>query len=368
MLNLMNISPADFWRKLQGKKLFLFGAGRACEHFHEVFCHYYKVEGIIDNNSSLWNKIIDCNGQQVLVLSVKSFLNTVSKMLLEDVILLITPVFYGLKIVAQLDAVKELDGLACCLGSFLRYYPVRHGEISFTEAKQKIPKKIHYCWFGGSAIPEHLQKFINGWKRLCPDYEIIEWNESNYDVCKNQYMKEAYEAKKWGFVPDYARVDIIYEHGGIYLDTDVELLRRPDKLLNDSAFFGFCSNDAVALGVGFGAVPKHPLLKSLRDFYDDKSFLTNSGGLNLAPCYVYQHPVFRQYGFKIENEYQKINDAVLYPSDVFGNTGAAVLDCTVAKHHSQLSWVQSDEKKMFDKTIQAVFDGRRMTFDDNVMQ
>ena len=88
-----------------------------------------------------------------------------------------------------------------------------------------IPKIIHYCWVGGKPKPQSVLYCIESWKRCCPDYEIREWNESNYDFTKNEYMRQAYEAKKWGFVPDYARLDIVYEYGGIYLDTDVEMLR-----------------------------------------------------------------------------------------------------------------------------------------------
>ena len=91
-----------------------------------------------------------------------------------------------------------------------------------------IPKIIHYCWIGGTPLPEIAKKCIESWKKCCPDYEIREWNESNYDFTQNVYMKEAYEVKKWGFVPDYARLDIIYRYGGFYLDTDVELLKSLD--------------------------------------------------------------------------------------------------------------------------------------------
>ena len=101
-----------------------------------------------------------------------------------------------------------------------------------------IPKKIHYCWVGGNSKPPLVKKCIQSWKKYCPDYEIIEWNESNYDISKNIYMKQAYEAKKWAFVTDYMRLDIIYEHGGIYLDTDVELIKNIDDLLSNEAFAG----------------------------------------------------------------------------------------------------------------------------------
>ena len=105
-----------------------------------------------------------------------------------------------------------------------------------------IPKVIHYCWFGNNPKPKMVKKCINSWKKYCSDYEIIEWNENNFDVNYCDYVKEAYEAKKWAFVSDFARLWIIYNCGGIYLDTDVEIIRNLDELLNDKAFFGFEDN------------------------------------------------------------------------------------------------------------------------------
>ena len=93
-----------------------------------------------------------------------------------------------------------------------------------------IPKTIHYCWIGGNPLPESAKKCIKSWKKYCPDYKIVEWNESNYDFTRVPYMKEALQAKKWGFAPDYARLDIVYTHGGIYLDTDVEIVKPFDPL------------------------------------------------------------------------------------------------------------------------------------------
>ncbi|MBR4241618.1 MAG: hypothetical protein IKR97_05300, partial [Eubacterium sp.] len=99
-----------------------------------------------------------------------------------------------------------------------------------------IPKKIHYCWFGGNPLPDSVLKCIESWKHFCPDYEIIQWNEENYDINKFQYAKEAHDAKKWAFVSDLARLDIVYNEGGIYLDTDVELIRSLDSLLDNKCF------------------------------------------------------------------------------------------------------------------------------------
>lgn len=103
-----------------------------------------------------------------------------------------------------------------------------------------IPKVIHYCWFGHDPKPKLAEKCIKSWKKKCPDYKIIEWNEENFDISACPlYVRQAYEAKKWAFVTDYVRLKVVYEHGGIYLDTDVELKKNLDFLLNHKAYFGF---------------------------------------------------------------------------------------------------------------------------------
>lgn len=99
-----------------------------------------------------------------------------------------------------------------------------------------IPKKIHFFWFGNNTKPKIVEKCISSWKQYCPNYEIIEWNESNFDLSLCDYLKEAFEAKKWAFVTDYARIWVIQKYGGIYLDTDVELISNLDKFLNDETF------------------------------------------------------------------------------------------------------------------------------------
>lgn len=125
-----------------------------------------------------------------------------------------------------------------------------------------IPKVIHYCWFGGNEKSEIIKQCIASWKKYCPDYEIIEWNESNFDINCCQYVKEAYEAKKWAFVSDYARYKIIYEHGGIYLDTDVELLDNLDKYLIYDTWFPRETQRTFNTGVGFAAIKNNKLIKN----------------------------------------------------------------------------------------------------------
>ena len=222
----------------------------------------------------------------------------------------------------------------------------------------KIPKIIHYCWVGGNPKPKSVLYCIESWKKYCPDYEIKEWNESNYDFSKNQYMKQAYEAKKWGFVPDYARLDIIYQHGGIYLDTDVEIVRSFDDLLDYDAFMGFENTgngeDFVNCGHGFGAMPFHPIIKKARDLYEDVLFIKDNGEYNLIPSPYYTTQTLRQYGIKQENKEQKLKSLIVFKSDVlcpknFRTGKIRVTENTHSIHHFTASWLDDKNKAELEK-------------------
>lgn len=216
---------------------------------------------------------------------------------------------------------------------------------------QVIPKKIHYCWFGGNPLPELAQKCIASWKKYCPDYDIIEWNETNYDFKKNKYMYEAYLEKKWGFVPDYARLDIIYTHGGIYLDTDVELLKPLDDLLHHQAFMGVEAPGKVALGLGFGSIKENSLIGELRAQYNDMTFYNPDGTINLTPAPIYQTNYLKKYDLKQENVLQELLEGVMvYPTKFFNpcdlKTGVLHIETeTFSIHHYQGSWTTKTNKR-----------------------
>ncbi len=180
-----------------------------------------------------------------------------------------------------------------------------------------IPKIIHYCWFGNGPIPEKDKKCINSWKKYCSDYKIIQWNEKNYDITKNKYMNQAYQEKKWGFVPDYARLDIIYTYGGIYLDTDVEIIKSFDSLLSNRGFAGFERPDYVNLGLGFGAEAENIIIKKMLEKYKELDFLNADGSLNLIPSPQYSTEVLIDEGYKMNNVYQKTDAFTLYPKEYF---------------------------------------------------
>lgn len=221
-----------------------------------------------------------------------------------------------------------------------------------------IPKIIHYCWVGNSEKPKSVLKCIESWKKFCPGYEIKEWNESNYDFSKNEYMRQAYEAKKWGFVPDYARLDIIYNYGGIYLDTDVEIIKSFDEMLNFDAFIGFenTGNDEYFLncGQGFGAAPHNEIIKEARDIYDNISFKNDDGTLNLTPSPHYTTQTLVKNGLKRDNKDQVINNVKIFSSDVlcpkaFLTGKIKITKRTVSIHHFTASWLDDQIKKELDK-------------------
>lgn len=223
----------------------------------------------------------------------------------------------------------------------------------------KIPKIIHYCWVGGNPKPQSVLYCIESWKRCCPDYEIREWNETNYDFTKNEYMRQAYEAKKWGFVPDYARLDIVYEYGGIYLDTDVEMVRSFDELLEHESFFGFeDTGDGeffVNCGHGFGAAPGHEAVRRARDLYEQIFFRQEDGSLNQLPSPYYTTQALRQLGLVQENRDQSLPGVQIFASDVLCpknfRTGVVTkTPRTVSIHHFTASWV--DEKIKAEMTHQ----------------
>lgn len=180
-----------------------------------------------------------------------------------------------------------------------------------------IPKKIHYVWVGGKDKPKDIKKCLKTWKKHLSDYEIIEWNESNFDINSHPFCKAAYEAKKWAFVSDYIRAYVIYNEGGIYLDTDVLVLENFDKFLNHKAFVGFENLNHPFTAV-FGAQKKHPLLKDMLNYYnelDNYAFsFKNNNTISVSDLLV------NKYGCKKNNQFQILDENIaVYPDGILCN-------------------------------------------------
>jgi hypothetical protein len=350
MVRIINSSPAEFEKIIENKTLVLFGAGQVCSWIYKIFHLENRVKTIVDNSPSKRRSSFSCGQEKIPIVGMDDFVRCVKKNGIDDTVMLITPHNFAIDIVEQLDEIPELDNLECYISMLLENY-YEEQDFSFSAGERRIPKKIHYCWFGGKEIPEYLQAYINGWKELCPDYEIIRWDESNYDVSKNTYMRESYEAGKWAFVSDYARLDIVWQEGGIYLDTDVELLASPDKLLRDRMFCGFGGVGQVATGLGFGAEKGNEIIREWMDVYNDKTFYNSDGSLNLTICYMYQTSILEKHGFQIDcNTYQKKDGIVIYPSEVLNPLGLSkgarnFTRNTISVHHETLSWMKSKDKQ-----------------------
>ncbi len=178
-----------------------------------------------------------------------------------------------------------------------------------------IPKIIHYCWFGKNKKPKKVRKYIKSWKKYCPDYEIKEWNEENFDIECCDYVKQAYENKKYAFVSDYARMYALYNEGGIYLDTDVELVQNLDEFLNNIFFIGFQDEEYINTGL-IGSQKEHFLVKEMLEEYQKGKFILEDGSFNLTTNVVLITNKLKNRGL-VKHQKQKMGEIMVYPKDYF---------------------------------------------------
>lgn len=208
-----------------------------------------------------------------------------------------------------------------------------------------IPKIVHYCWFGRGEKPAQALMCIESWKKYLPDYELKEWNEDNFDITRNQYVREAYENRKFAFVTDYVRLYAIYHEGGVYMDTDVEVLGSYDQFLHHHAFSGFETNGNVPTGM-MAAEKGSVWAKELLDQYDDRKFVLPDGSFDMTTNTSVITDYMLGKGLVLNNKYQDFpNLCTMYPADYFcpkdHRTGK--IRCTkntVCIHHFAGSWLQ----------------------------
>ena len=215
--------------------------------------------------------------------------------------------------------------------------------------KTNIPKIIHYCWFGGKELPELAVKCIESWKKNLPDYEIKRWDESNCDLTSNTYVKEAYENKKWAFVADYVRLHVLKEYGGIYLDTDVEVLKNFDELLHLVAFTGFESESEITTGILASKKNGKWVTELLKD-YDNRHFVLEDGSFDYTTNVVTITNITKKM-FKLEenNSYQDFKEVTFYPKDYFCpkdhlTNKINLTENTYCIHHFAATWLKPSAK------------------------
>lgn len=219
-----------------------------------------------------------------------------------------------------------------------------------------IPKIIHYCWFGGNPLPESAKKCIASWRYYCPGYEIKEWNESNFNLNICDYVKEAYEAKKWAFVSDYARFWILYHYGGLYFDTDVEIIRSMDDIVRKGAFMGKEDNGGAVgcnPGLGLAAAPGLGLYKELLDFYQTQHFLDAEGNINQETVVTKTTNILKKYGYQGNDKIEFIQGVYIYPPEYFCpksyTTGQITITTkTYSIHHYTATWFSPHEQRIMN--------------------
>lgn len=273
----------SFWKRSAGKSFACVGSGRAFQAFlsRTTIPHLKeRIAFVVDNDPMRRGQVVSVDDRQLRILSLDELAHQADA---SEMAFLITcrareeierqiaahpywkdvPVgWYG-----ELDQAYWID----------RAKGVRLPADLRKTKQPVIPNIIHYCWFGGKDIPEEQRRWMDSWKRFCPGWEIRRWDESNYDVHKMAFMDAAYRAGKWAFVSDVARLDVIEQYGGVYLDTDVELLRPFEDLRYQDGFAGYEFHGGelglVNTGLGFGARPHLPIVQEFLAEYEHREFL-----------------------------------------------------------------------------------------------
>lgn len=214
----------------------------------------------------------------------------------------------------------------------------------------KIPKIIHYCWFGSKPLPEKERKCIASWKIFFPDYEIKFWNEDTFDLSSSPlFARQAYEHGKYAFVSDYVRTKVLYDFGGIYFDTDVEVYSSFDSIINNDGFLGFENSKRVGTAT-MGFIPHHPLMEKFLQYYINHSFIDKNGNLDITANVTILTDILFEQGFHANGQQQDINGVIVYPRDWFSpkklnDTKFNITSNTLAIHKFSCSWLSENQRK-----------------------
>ncbi len=329
--------------KENNSRIFVYGAGMIGQIVVPYLAETYQlndhIECYVDMDRRKTGKKITI-GNSEYEIRTPEVLNNVSG----SVVVLVTnsKFFSVLNYLNQIDSLKDAD---CYIIPMMQKL----------EQRESIPKIIHYCWFGEKEMPPFLTECMESWKKFCPNYEIKRWDDSNYDKNKFQYTKQAAELKRYGFITDVARLDILYQYGGIYLDTDVKLLKTLNGLLFNKGFVGVERWGNVNSGGGIGAVPHHPMIKEMLDYRLTIPFAFEDGTVNIETNGLYETIPFIRHGMRIDNTLQIVNGMTVYPASVFHpfdymSCEECIEDDSISVHYFYGGWMDEGDKKNREKT------------------
>ena len=343
-MNLRLGTIVEFIKQNKDKKIVCWGIG----NYFSAFMDKINNESIMDNiiyliDTKLYGTEVTIGNRRVPVISPSQM-----KAYLKDEVVVITTAQYA-QILETISKEQEWSQTECYVSCLLTSDSAS-GVIEKRTAEPEIPAVIHYCWFGDNEMSAVDQNYIEAWKKICPDYEIICWNEQNYDVNKSVYTKRMYKEKKWAFLSDYVRMDILTTYGGFYFDTDVEMLRSIDELRYQKAFVGTEMTGNINSGVGTGCVKGNQLFLEVLESYHDlnsyEQYNTNSAR---------EMAIFQKYGYLANNNYQIIREVAVYPSEYFspkivGTSQINNTHNTFSIHQYHYSWMNESERKHIEES------------------
>lgn len=356
MISIINMTIGKFSELYCDKRVICFGAGV----FGKVICEMFERQGLckhidffVDNDDAKWNSEISIGNSKFKVFSPEQ-LTTIDK---DNTIIFITSRFWH-EIVDQMDSIPYLSNVTCAIYILFKTLSGDNTQEynNYYLEEEIIPKKIHYCWFGGGELPQFALNCIASWKKYCPDYEIIRWDENNYDIDKNDFTREVVREKHFSALSSYARFDIIHQHGGIYFDTDVEVVKNIDCLLHYKAFMGFEVSNYVNSGHGFGGVRGNKLFAENVDIYDHMTFLDESGKFNYIGAPIITTNMLKSHGLILNGNMQNIEGTTIFPSEYFDPALQIATEKSFSVHKYSSLW------SLKGKDMEKIWENQRIKY------
>lgn len=357
-MKFINIPYEDFLKKIGTRKIIQFGASSAWHYYLQAF-HDISSDVldhtlfIVDNDPSKQGGIFKIHGKDFLVEDVEKIKEE------KDYVILITvSIAYQKEVCEQLLSLNLPEKIECYSLPLMTYNFDETDnacvELYFDKHRDVVNKPvIHSFWFSGEEKPELYKRCIDSWYRFCPKFEIIEWNTENYDVTKNRYMYEAFEHRKWAFVSDYARLDILYQYGGIYMDMDVELLAPIDHLLKADSFFCRQEDGFLELGSGFGVLPGDSLIQEMLTTYKNRRFILENGQMDKTPQPEWLNGILKKYGIDKCYDSQIVGGRLILSNDYISSVtgGDSLRTAKLGVHWHNGGWLDEEERKLIKDSL-----------------
>lgn len=359
-MKFINAYYEDFLKNRKNRKIIQFGASSVWNYYHKMFPDISSevldnTLFIVDNNPLKQGNNLEFDGRRISIKGVEELKK-------EDnyIILITVALAYHKSICEQLLGLNLPDNIECYSLPLMTY--------SFEEADNTCVSRyfkehtivvnkpiIHSFWFSGEEKPELYKKCVNSWHQYCPEFEIIEWTTENYDVTKNQYMKEAFEHRKWAFVSDYARLDVLYQYGGIYLDMDVELLAPLAPLLKADSFFCRQEDGALELGSGFGVQAGDSLIGELLDTYRERKLVMKDGQIDKTPQPEWISEDLKRHGILRSHDSQIVGNRLILSNDYISCSAGenCIPNAKLGIHWHNGGWLDEKDRKMLRDSSEA---------------